>query len=180
MQKLKLIKSWKSLLLLLGLSLFSGAVFAQTRTITGKVVDEKGETLIGATVRPKSATSGGGLTDVNGKFSIQVSNTEAAIRVSYVGYIDQEIAITRTSNNLTITLASNAKNLSEIVVVGYGTQRKRDVTGSIVSISSAALQEVPSINIVDQLKGRVAGVDIQANSTQPGAAGQSVSVASVR
>jgi TonB-dependent SusC/RagA subfamily outer membrane receptor len=170
MQKLKLIKSCKSLLLLLGLSLITGTVFAQTRTLTGKVVDEKGEALIGATVRPKSTTTGGGLTDVNGKFVITIPAGESIIRATYIGYIDQDVSINRSSNNITITLATDQKNLNEVVVVGYGQQRRKDVTGSIASISSQALLEVPATNIIQGLQGRLAGIDIQTNSTQPGAA----------
>lgn len=172
MEKLKLTKRWKALLLLIGISLISATTFAQTRTITGKVIDEKGETLIGATVKLKSS-AGATTTDVNGNFSIKVTPAETALRISYVGYLDKDVPVTAETKNMTITLAPNARALNEVVVVGYGTQKKSDVTGSISTISGAALQDVPAApNVVDQLKGRIAGLDIQANGTTPGSSGQ--------
>lgn len=146
---------------------------AQQRVIKGKVIDEKGETLIGANVRPKNNNTGGVATDVNGNFSISVPPTETALIFTYLGYIDQEVPINSQSNNLTIRLSTNARNLNDVVVVGYGTQRKKDVTGATASISGAQLQEVPAAaNVVQQLQGRVAGLDIQSNGSQPGTQGQ--------
>jgi len=164
-------KCWKTMFILLCMSLISVPVFAQSSTVTGKVVDEKGETVIGATVKLKShpgATS----TDPNGKFSISVPAGENTLVISFIGYNTQEVHIPPQSRNLKITLTANANNLNEVVVVGYGTQKKRDVTGAIASISEEALAAVPSDNVVDQLKGRLAGVDIVSNSTQPGASNQ--------
>jgi len=154
MQKLKLSKSWKSLHLLLGLVLSSGALFAQTHTVSGTVVDDKGVTLIGATVRPKSTTIGAVTTDANGKFSIKLPNSETAIHVTYVGYVDQEIPVTPTSNNLTVTLSTSTRSLNEVVVIAYGTQSKKDVTGAVSSVSGATLEEVPAPNVAQQLQGR--------------------------
>lgn len=171
MKKNKLFKCWKTMLLLISVCMLSTTVFAQTRTLTGKVVDEKGETLVGASVRAKSTVAGAGLTDVNGNFSIRVPSGETAIIVTYVGYNDREIAITSQSNNVTVNMVQNLSNLNEVVVVGYGTQKRRDVTGAIGSIKAETLSQIPATNVVNQLQGRLAGVDIQASSTQPGAAG---------
>lgn len=158
-------------MLLICLSSFSMSLFAQGRKLTGTVTDDKGQSLIGATVKLKSGrltTS----TDVNGKFSLNITSGETAIIVTYIGYIDQEVPINSTSADLTIKLSTSAHSLNDVVVVGYGTQRKKDVTGSVASISGTTLQEVPSTNVSDQLKGRIAGLDITSTGTTPGAVGQ--------
>ena len=171
MEKLKLIKCWRVLLLLLSMSFVSGSLFAQNTTITGRIVDEKGEAVIGATIKLK-AHQGATATDIYGKFSIHLPADENTLVVSYIGYNTQEVHVTSKTNNIKIALTANANSLNEVVVVGYGTQRKRDVTGAISSISEEALAAVPSDNVVDQLKGRIAGVDIVSNSTQPGSNNQ--------
>ncbi|WP_158826492.1 SusC/RagA family TonB-linked outer membrane protein [Mucilaginibacter lacusdianchii] len=172
MEKLRLIKCWKALLVLISISMLSVNLYAQSRSVTGTVLDEKGETLIGATVRLKTAKLTT-TTDVNGRFTITVPEGEPALVVTYVGYVDQEIALTAQSNNVTVRMSANSRSLNDVVVVGYGTQRKKDVTGSVASISGTTLQEVPaSPNVVDQLKGRIAGLDISSNSSTPGSQGQ--------
>jgi TonB-linked SusC/RagA family outer membrane protein len=171
MEKLKLMKCWKTMFILLSMSLFSMSLFAQSSTVTGKVTDEKGETVVGATVKLKSHP-GATATDLNGKFSISVPVGENTLVISFIGYNTQEARITPQTRNLKIVLTANASNLNEVVVVGYGTQKKRDVTGAIATISGESLAAVPSDNVVDQLKGRLAGVDIVSNSTQPGSSNQ--------
>jgi TonB-linked SusC/RagA family outer membrane protein len=171
MEKIKLIKCWKTFVILIGMSLLSGSLFAQSPTITGKVIDEKGQTLVGATVKLRGGATAT-TTDVNGGFSIALPSNVSVITVSYLGYLTQDIAVKPSSRNLLITLLPDQNNLNEVVVVGYGVQKKKDVTGAISSISADALQEVQSPNVIDQLKGRMAGVDIVSNSTQPGASGQ--------
>ncbi|QJD95563.1 TonB-dependent receptor [Mucilaginibacter robiniae] len=172
MEKIRLFKCWKALLLLLSISMFSISVYAQSRSVSGTVTDEKGEPLIGATVKLKS----GGLTtstNINGQFTLNVPNNETALNVSYVGYIDQEVAINAQSNNLRVRLSTSARNLNDVVVIGYGTQRKKDVTGAVSSISGNDLAEVPAAaNVVNQLQGRIAGLDIQSNGSTPGSQGQ--------
>lgn len=172
MEKLRLFKCWKALLLLLSISMFSMSVYAQSRSVTGVVTDEKGEPLIGASVRLKNGrltTS----TDINGHFSLNVPATETALIVTYVGNVDQEVPITAQTTNVgTVKMSASARSLNDVVVVGYGTQRKKDVTGSVSSVSNATLQEVPAANITQQLQGRVAGLDIQTNSSTPGSTGQ--------
>ena len=170
MQKLKLTKCWKTLMLLICGSLLSAGLYAQS-TIKGTVTDDKGEPLAGATVRPKSTPVGAVTTDVNGKFSIKLANGENAIQVVYLGYVTKEVAVTSKTANLTIALVSSSQDLNEVVVVGYGTQKKRDVTGSVASVNAATLQEAPASNLIAELKGRTAGVDIQSNSSTPGGAG---------
>jgi len=171
MEILKPIKYWKTMLLLLSISILSVSAFAQSSTVTGRVFDEKGEPIPGATVKLKSH-EGATSTDIKGKFSINVPANENTIVVSFVGYNKQEVHVTAKSINIRIALTVNNNNLNEVVVVGYGTQRKRDVTGAISTITEESLAVVPSDNVVDQLKGRMAGVDIVSNSTQPGASNQ--------
>jgi TonB-linked SusC/RagA family outer membrane protein len=171
MKKQRLLMNWKMLALFLCMSAFSMSLYAQTRKLTGTVTDDKGLALIGATVKLKSARLATS-SDASGKFSLNVPANETAIIVTYLGYVDQEVFINALSDNITIKLSANARSLNDVIVVGYGTQRKKDVTGSVASISSASLQEVPAPNVVDQLKGRVAGLDITSTSTTPGAVGQ--------
>jgi TonB-linked SusC/RagA family outer membrane protein len=158
-----------AVVLLLQALLVSEAVFAQNKTVKGRVVDEAGKPVQKATVLIKGTTTGTS-TDANGDFQIAVSANGTVI-ISAVDFTPQEIkAGNRTSLN--VTLVSSNKNLTEVVVVGYGTQRKKDVTGAIVSISEAILKEVPQPNIVSQLQGRIAGLDIVSNNSRPGTSGQ--------
>jgi len=162
MKKLKLIKRWKTAVLLIGISLFSGPLFAQNSTITGKVADEKGQPLIGATLKLKTG-QGATITDVDGAFALPVPSDVTTITVSYIGYFSKDVSVKPTTRNILIILLPNPNNLNEVVVVGYGAQRKGDVTGAIATVSSKTLQEAPSTNVIDQLKGRTAGVDIISN-----------------
>ena len=164
MEILKLIKCWKTLLLLIGMSLFSAQLFAQDPTITGKVVDENGQPLSGATVKLKGA-QGATTADASGYFRLQLPAGVNTITVSYIGYFAKDIAVKPITRNILITLIHDPNNLNEIVVVGYGAQKKRDVTGAIATVSGATLQEAPSANVIDQLKGRTAGVDVVSNSS---------------
>ncbi len=171
MKKLKLIKCWKTLLLLMVMSLFSAHLFAQNPTINGRVVDEKGQPLIGATVQLKNA-QGATTTDVDGKFSLPLPPGVGIITISYLGYFTKDISVKPTTRDLLITLIANPNNLNEVVVVGYGAQKKRDVTGAMATVSGTTLEEVPSTNFVDQLKGRSAGVDIVSNGAGLGSPDQ--------
>lgn len=171
MEKLKLIKCWRIMLLLLGMSFISGSIFAQNTTISGKVVDEKGSPLAGATVKLKAAQEAT-TTDIKGNFSLQLPPNITAIEVSYIGYYSQTISVKPSSKNITIKILPNPNNLNEVVVVGYGTQKKRDVTGAIVTVSASTLAEAASSDIVSELKGRVAGVDIVDNGSTPGSSAQ--------
>jgi TonB-linked SusC/RagA family outer membrane protein len=171
MEKLKLIKCWKTLLLLIGMSMFSGTLFAQNPTISGKVVDQNGQTLIGATVKLKGAQQAT-TTDVNGHFSIELPSGINTITVSYLGYYTKDAGVKPTSKNITITLDPNPNNLNEVVVVGYGSQKKRDVTGALVTVTGKTLNEAPSSDFVNELKGRAAGVDIVSNGSNPGSTSQ--------
>ena len=144
------------------------AAVAQSQTIkvSGQVVDQSGEPLIGATVRVKG-TQTGAVTDLDGNFQLDVPSN-ATLVVSYVGYSDREIAVNGRSSVGTIQLSSDALTLDQVVVVGYGTQKKADLTGSVSIVNADELKRVSHNNISSMLEGKVAGVQITTDG-QPGA-----------
>ena len=152
--------------LLLLLCLIPLCSIAQNITVKGIVKDNLGESVIGANVTEKGTTNGM-ITDLDGNFSLTVQKN-ATLVISYIGYVTQEIAI-KGITNLNIILKEDSKALEEVVVIGYGTARKSDVTGSIASVGGDKLQEMPSTNITYALQNRVAGVDMTQTSSQPGA-----------
>ena len=152
--------------LLLLLCLIPLCSIAQNIMVKGIVKDNFGEPVIGANVTEKGTTNGM-ITDLDGNFSLTVQKN-ATLVISHIGYVTQEIAI-KGNTNLNITLKEDSKALEEVVVIGYGTARKSDVTGSIASVGGDKLQEMPSTNITYALQNRVAGVDMTQTSSQPGA-----------
>lgn len=151
-------------LFMLTLTLSVGLSGQNQRKITGTVADEKGESVIGASVTVKG-TGSGTITDIDGRFSLDVNN-DAVIVVSYIGYHPQEVAV-QGKSELRIVLKENAEMLDEVVVVGYGVVRKKDLTGSLSSVGSKAMQDKPVSNIGEALQGRAAGVQV-INSGAPG------------
>ena len=138
----------------------------QTIKVSGQVVDQSGEALIGATVRLKGAQTGV-VTDFDGNFQIDAPSNGTLV-VSYVGYKDREIAIRGRANLNTIELESDAMMLDQVVVVGYGVQKKADLTGSVSIVNADELKRVSNSNISTMLEGKVAGVQITSDG-QPGA-----------
>ncbi|MEX8546509.1 MAG: SusC/RagA family TonB-linked outer membrane protein [Mucilaginibacter sp.] len=148
--------------------LFINAAFAQ-QNVKGKITDATtGETLIGVSVLVKGSTTGT-QTDVNGTFSI-IAPANSTLTFTYVGYTTQEVAV-NNQTTINVKLASAATQLAQVVVVGYGTQRKIDVTGSVAQIKGEELSKQPDPNPVSALQGKVAGLQIT-NSGQPGASPQ--------
>jgi hypothetical protein len=141
----------------------SVASVEQTKQATGQVVDAEGP-LIGATVMEKG-TSNGTVTDINGNFSLNVKSG-ATLVISYVGYVTQEI---KAGSGLRITLAEDGHSVNEVVVIGYGTQRREAVTGSVANVNGEKLNQIAASNAAQALQGRVAGVLMTQTSTQPGA-----------
>ncbi|MDQ1088806.1 TonB-dependent receptor [Siphonobacter sp. SORGH_AS_1065] len=137
--------------------------------ITGKVTDEAGAGIPGATVRLKNSTAGTS-TDAEGKFSLNVPDLTGTLVVSSIGYTPKEVEISNQTN-LTVILASNSQELGEVVVVGYGTQKKSDLTGAVSVINVSQLTEQPSPQVTSQLQGRASGVTVL-GSGQPGEAPQ--------
>lgn len=133
-------------------------------SVKGVVLDEAGETLPGATVTEKG-TKNVAATDLDGKFTIKVSKNGATLIVSYVGYVTKEVT---SKPDMKVILSENSKNLDEVVVVGYGTMKKRDVTGAISSISSKDIEQKMATNVFEALQGQTAGIQIISGSGQPG------------
>lgn len=136
------------------------------QTVKGKVTSNKGEPIPGASVSVKGSATGTNTAD-DGSFTL-TAPTGATLVISNVGYTTKEVKV-GTSGTIDVELAASAGDLGEVVVVGYGTQRKEAVTGSVANIGGEKLREVPSPNISQALQGRLAGVDIAQTSTRPGA-----------
>ena len=136
-------------------------LMAQTRTIKGEVTDaQNGEALIGATVMVKGE-KGGTVTDFDGNFSLQVSSSAKKIKVSYIGYIDKILSI---SDNMKVKLESDSKALADVVVIGYGTARKSDLTGSVATVKSKDFNKGLVSSPEQLINGKVSGVQIMSNS----------------
>ena len=161
--------NFKNLLGLLVVLLLSAplGLFAQTRTVTG-VVRTATETLIGATVTADGKSNVGVITDIDGRFSMKVPSGTKKLRVSYQGY--KTVDVPRTSqSNYEVTLVEDAKMLDEVVAIGYAKVRRRDLTGSTVSVGSEDLQLAPVTTAAQALAGKAAGVNVIQQSGAPGA-----------
>ena len=139
---------------------------AKTIKVKGQVVDSEGEPLIGATVRVKGAQTGS-VTDFDGNFQLDVPSN-ATLVVSYLGYQDREVAVGGRTDLGQIRLSTDAQMLEQVVVVGYGTQKKADLTGAVSVVNAEELKRVSNSNISTMLEGKVAGVQITSDG-QPGA-----------
>jgi len=145
------------------LCLFASMTMAQNRVITGQVTDSKtNETLIGVSVSIKG-TKKGTTTDVNGKYSINIESAAAVLIYSFVGYNPKEMPV-GNSTQINLKLVSDETVLNDVVVIGYGTVKKRDLTGSVVSVKGDDIAKVPSANPLESIQGKVPGVDITRSS----------------
>jgi len=138
----------------------------QDVTVAGRVVDAKGAGLPGVTVVVKGTSIGAG-TGPDGSFTLQAPENSVLV-FSFVGFTRKEVPVTGATSNLTVTLAEDTQALNEVVVIGYGTARKSDLTGAVASVTSAQLTQVATSDPVQALQGRVAGVEVTSNSGQPG------------
>lgn len=154
------------MLLILALSLIGTSVFAQTKQVTGVVKDATGETVIGASVVEKGTTNGV-ITDFDGVFKLTVSEN-AVLQISYIGYQTQEVKVAGKTT-LDITLREDTEMLEEVVVVGYGAQKKESVIGAISQVTSKDLLSTPSANISQAISGKITGVITSQTSGAPGA-----------
>lgn len=159
-------KTFSIKLALLSLFMFFAASVMAQVTVTGTVIDDQGEPTIGATVREKG-TQNGTATDFDGKFTIKVKNANATLTISYVGYQTQEVKLAGR-NNVNVTLKGDATTLEEMVVVGYGTMKKSDISGSSVSVGESALKGSIISSLDQSLQGRAAGVTAVQTSGAPG------------
>lgn len=144
----------------------SPSVSQQDKNITGIVTDSRGETIIGANVIVKGS-SNGTITDLEGKFAISAPNG-AILQVSYIGYLTKEMPVGNKSV-INIVLTEDSQALDEVVVVGYGTQKKVNLTGAIVSVKTEDLENIPSSNLSNSLAGRAPGVTVTNTSGMAGA-----------
>ena len=138
----------------------------QKKTITGIVLDQHGESIIGANV-VEVGTANGTVTDIDGRFTLQVEDN-AVIQITYIGYLEQNID-TRNRIRFDVVLLEDTKVLDEVVAIGYGVQRKMDLTGSVANVTSDKLNTQSNINIGAALQGKIAGVDIVSQGGSPGA-----------
>jgi TonB-dependent starch-binding outer membrane protein SusC len=143
-----------------------GAVIAQDRRITGRVSDETGSALPGVSVLLKG-TAQGTTTDANGQYTLPISGSNPTLVFSYVGFLPQEVVVDNQTA-ISMTLRADDKQLEEIVVIGYGTSRKSDLTGAVTSVKQAQLLERPAPSLNETLSGRMPGVQVNTNSGRPG------------
>ena len=146
------------------MSLFSVTAMAAPVSITGKVLDANGEPLIGASV-VESGTSNGTVTDFDGMFTLVVEK-DVLLTVSYVGYRNQEV---RAAQDMVVVLREDQELLDEVVVIGYGTQKRKDVTTAISSVDTEDLEKRPITSAAQAMQGKAAGVTVVKPSGQPGA-----------
>jgi TonB-linked SusC/RagA family outer membrane protein len=141
----------------------------QTYTVKGKVTDEKGMAVPGATVKV-AGTKQGTVTDNNGSFSLALT-APSTLNITFIGYSQKSVAVTSASTTINVSLIEDAadKNLNEVVVVGYGSQKRSDITGSVTSIPKARLSQLPVTNVLQAIQGAAAGVTISQTSSVPGA-----------
>lgn len=139
--------------------LLSSAInlYAQQKTITGRILDNKNEPVVGANIREKNTTNGT-ITDLEGRFTLKVS-PEATITASYLGYVQQDLSI-KDKTEVTIKLEESLKNMDEVVVIGYGSARKRDLTGSVSQIKSSDYQNESPSSMQDLLRANIAGLNV--------------------
>lgn len=159
------------LILAILLPISQQALYAQqsTHVISGTVSNEKGEPLEGVVLNVKNSNESVA-TNAAGQFKISINKATAVLAISHVGYADKEVEVTQNSNNLAITLSISSKELGEVVVVGYGTVKKSDLTGAVSGISQKEIQARPVANALEAMQGKVAGVDITSNE-RPGTVG---------
>ena len=153
------------------LSVFCFVAYAQ-KSVTGTVKDATGEPMIGVSILVDGTTIGA-VTDFDGNFTIKDVPENGVLKISYIGYKDQKIAVAGKSS-FNVTMQEDAAALDEIVVVGYGTMKKKDLTGSVSSVKTDDLQKVAGANALSAMQAKVPGVDLQ--QTNGGQAGEGVSM----
>ena len=137
----------------------------QKKKIKGTVTDENGEPIIGANIMEEGTTSNGTITDVDGNFELNVASN-ATLKVTYIGYRTQQVAV-KGQSNLTIAMVSDTEVLDEVVVIGYGTMRKKDLTGAVGFVGGDDIQKRHTPTLATALQGAVAGVQVTRSGGQP-------------
>lgn len=160
-------KNMRTLLLFFLVAMISLSVSAQNVTVKGTVKDKTGETVIGASVVQKGNTGNGTITDIDGNFTLTVPSN-ATLVFSYVGMTTQDVAV-KGQKTINVVLADDAQALEEVVVIGYGSVKKKDLTGSVATVSSEVLAAVPVASATEALQGKMAGVQITTTEGSPDA-----------
>lgn len=143
------------------------AASAQTKQITGKVTDKGGEALIGVSVTVKG-TKQGASTDINGNFKLNIPSGNQTLVLNYVGFKTKEVSV-GSQNTINVTLEDDVTSLDEVVVIGYGTVKKKDLTGAVASVSADVITAAPVSSAIEAITGRVAGVQISTTEGSPDA-----------
>ena len=151
------------------LSVIAIGAYAQGKTVSGTVLDKSGESVIGASVVVKGTTNGT-ITDFDGKFTLSNVPNNASLEISFVGYKTQVIPV-QGKNTFNVTMVEDTEVLDEVVVVGYGVQKKSDVTGAMARVTSKVIEDRPVQNALQAMQGKVTGVDITSNN-RPGELGE--------
>jgi TonB-linked SusC/RagA family outer membrane protein len=137
------------------------------RTIEGKITDASGETLPGVNVRVDGTTQGA-ISDADGNFKLSVSEGSVTLIVTFVGFLEERVVVPASQTKVSIVLQEDSKIMNEVVVVGYGTQKRSDITGSVASVPKERLSQLPVTNVMQAVQGSVAGVTISQGSSVPG------------
>lgn len=159
----------KLVLLLLGVIAVLGSAYAQNRTITGKVLDEKGTPIPNVTVLAKGSQIGG-TTDAEGSFSVSVPSNTTQLLFSIIGYEPQSVNLTQATTNYSVVLKSASAALEDVIITGYTRERRNSFTGSSAKVDAKAINQIPVASIDQILQGRAAGLYVTAGSGQPGSA----------
>lgn len=160
-------KQVRRLILMMVSLLVSFPIWAASRELKGTVTDAAGEPLVGVSVMlDKSKT--GCMTDLDGNFSMQVPEGNVSVKFMYVGYVSQTMKVSANQNNLQVKMHEDAQTLEETVVIGYGTQKKVNLTGAVASLDGKKLEDRPASNITNMLQGTVAGLNVTTTSGVPG------------
>ncbi|MFI3306702.1 MAG: carboxypeptidase-like regulatory domain-containing protein, partial [Rikenellaceae bacterium] len=146
-------------------TLCAASSFAQSTPLKGRVVDEEGVAIIGATVFA-SQTNQGTVTDIDGSFSLNVA-PKTVVNISFLGYETQSVELTQ---NVVVKMVSDSKELEEVVVIGYGSVRKKEVTGAVARVDSEDIMKITTSDLGNAIQGMVAGVSVTADSGAPGSA----------
>ena len=147
--------------------IFTQIAFSQTKTITGKVLDDKGNPVQGATITIRGSKAGTS-TDANGAFSLNVLATARTLVISSVGFSQQEISLSGVTGPISVSLVPSTQSLSDVVVIGYGTARKKDLTGAVASISAKDFNQGPVGGPDQLLVNKVPGLEVSTSGGQPG------------
>ena len=150
------------------LTFLSFGAMAQNRKVTGKVAERGGQGIPGASVIIKGSTTGT-TTNVEGEFSVNVKDDNEILMISSVGFVSQEVKV-GSQSSINLTLQDDVANLSEVIVTGYGTQSKRDITGAVATISAKDLQSIPATTFAQQMQGRASGLSVVNDATPGGEA----------